>query len=767
MLDEKRFAIPLPTRQKTLALLKVMAESAPGFLLALTEVLGMPSGLHAAYVASLAALERPIHWPLAGVCVAMVLRIISGLDPRWEGVITLGLLLCGPLILPGRGNGLLMAFTAATLMPMAVRGWLAPTAMEMVLCLASVGLSTLCAPVICRGLKALGARGCDGRPLQIDSAEDRIGTAMLGLLIMGGGARLLVAGVNAGMAMGSAGVLLLAVHFGAGTGCAAGIIAGLVLSLTGLPVMLSLALSAGGFLAGVMQTTGRRWLCCGVFAAVALIPMIMTHTAKLGCGAAVVLAACGVLFMPDGMRRRVAGWMQRLRCDDPQAGNAYASSMLAAWEKTVGAMAMSVPVPDRRQPDRDASWWTAKLCEGCAEAGCCPGIRGYAATERLEDIWTYREAEDPIWQGALEGLRGLGCQRLYHLQREMNALRDEDAQQYRHICHAMAQRNMLVTHLAAMAGAARRFAYMSQGENWWDAMMAGRIRRVISDAAMPVRLRWIRKVQGHVQAAFILLDITGVRRQAEELCDLVEGCIGVQMMPSSADGERVYLSECPPLLADCGVASACINGQSVCGDTALHVRLQDGRYMVAVSDGMGHGTDAALASQQTVGLLRLCLDAGYTLQQTVTAVNGMMLLGGCSDCFVTADLLTVDLWTGQAVLIKLGAAGSWLQQGGGLQQMTGDALPMGILENVEGGEYTLRLRPGDALVLMTDGIEEAFSDTDELREAIRLALMEDDPEHAAESLLDAACRAEEGCRSDDQTVVVLRIRERRGHPGKA
>ncbi|MBR7125243.1 MAG: SpoIIE family protein phosphatase [Prevotella sp.] len=118
---------------------------------------------------------------------------------------------------------------------------------------------------------------------------------------------------------------------------------------------------------------------------------------------------------------------------------------------------------------------------------------------------------------------------------------------------------------------------------------------------------------------------------------------------------------------------------------------------------------------------------------------------------------SVDLWSGQAALDKLGAAGSWLYQQGRLTQLTGDALPVGILENIESRECSMRLSEGDALILVTDGVEEAFGSRGEMEAAVWLALEEKTPADAAKALLEAAGRAEGGVRRDDQTAVVIRI----------
>lgn len=768
MLDEKRFVLPLPTKGQIAALMKAAAEAAPGFLLAMADLLGMPSGLHAAYMAGLAALERPFTKPMAGVLAAMLLRLVSGLDPRWEGLVTLALMWLAPMVVVGRGNAVMIGFTAAVLLPTAVRGCLANTAAEMLLALGAVITGALSAPLMYRGVKGLTASSREGRPLHLDGMEDRLCVGYLGAMLVCGGARVMLAGVNLGALMAAAGVLLMAMHLGAGVGCAGGMIAGMALSLQGLPLMLSVALALGGFFAGMVHTMRRRWATCAAFALAVMVAMLVSGTAGVGCGSGAVMAAAGTLLLPRGLMERAQGFFRRFLCDQPVPGDAYAASMLAAWEQTVDAMAMAMPSPVEKEEIHDGAWWERKLCEGCPDVSACGCMTTELAVSHAQTVWDCREANDLVWQEALEELRGLGCQRLYHLRQSMDCLRQEDAVRRRSIRRACDQREMLVTHLTAMAGAARRFALLSTGESWWDEMVAKRIRRELSEAASTVRLSWVRRVQGHVHAAFELQYITGARRQAEELCRLVGAIIDAPMRVSRVDGDRVQLSELPLLRAACGVSTAPADAErgAVCGDTAWCGNLQDGRWMAAISDGMGHGEQAALASQQTVELLRLCLDAGYSRRQTLTAVNGMMLLSGHGERFTTVDLMTIDLWNGQAMLDKLGAAGSWVCQQGALRQLTGDALPLGILEHIESRECSLRLSAGDTVILMTDGVEEAFAKRETLEEAIWLALDEATPDEAAESLIQAA-RAAGGSHPDDQTVAVIRIEGTRAVQGES
>jgi len=724
----------------------------PGYLLSFAEVLGIPSGLHAALAAAIAVTGGDVRPTLFGGAAAILIRLLSGLAPRWEMLLSLGLLCAGPVLLPGRGTLFLMGFSAITMLPTAIAASLAPTAAEMLRGWAGLAMTALSAPVMVRAIRALQGRR------HIVSMEEQVSVGYLAAMCLCGGARMLFLGQNIGVLLASCAVLGTATVLGVAAGVMTGMLAGAVLSLQGLPVTISVALSMGGFLAGVSGSIGKRRLTCGTFAAGAYLPMLLCGATGLGCGASVLTAALLVGLSPRSIWEQAKQYLQRFLPNDPAPGDAYAAAALSAWEHTVSAMARAVPSPRDAQESRSGAWWEAHLCQGCPECAQCGCLNTELGMSKAEQVWDFRHAADEIWQDALENLRGMGCQRLYFLLDAMNALRREDEAAQRMLRQAEAQRDMLVTHLNAMSGAARRFAMLSCGDSWWDYMAARRIRKEMSERAIPASLSYVRRVQGHAQAAFELQFITGARRQAEDLCMLASSVLDAPMELSSLDGGRILLAERPLLTADVGVAAAPITGGAVCGDTAWSGRLQDGRYLVALSDGMGHGEAAALSSRQTVELLRLCLDAGYTRRQTLTAVNGMLLLGGGGERFATADLLTIDLWNGHAALDKLGAAASWLYQQGTLSRLTGDALPLGILEEVDGSDNTLRLSAGDALVLLSDGVEDAFRSVSALEDVIRTALGCETAADAAETLLSSAYAADEEQRRDDQSAVVVYIR---------
>ena len=108
------------------------------------------------------------------------------------------------------------------------------------------------------------------------------------------------------------------------------------------------------------------------------------------------------------------------------------------------------------------------------------------------------------------------------------------------------------------------------------------------------------------------------------------------------------------------------------------------------------------------------------------------------------------------VIDKLGAAGSYLMQAEGLSLLGGDALPLGILENVESGEKLMQLHQGDTLILLSDGVEDAYENRQAMEEAIRDALTLETAQDAANAILTGA-QSGDTAPADDQTVLVLRL----------
>ena len=740
------------TRAQITRLMGVIRAMLPGYVLGFSDMLGIPSAMAIGYGCALAALERDVRPTMVSGALAVLVRSISGMHPGWEMLLSLALLMVCTQVLPGRGNAALMLTTAALLIPTWTAGVASPTAAELLQHWGAVALAVLSAPIIARALKILG------EDRQASSMEAHVAVGYFAALLLGGAVRMQMLGMNLGVLGASCVVMALALQLGVGAGSAAGMIAGLIMALQGFPLFMSIALSAGGFLAGMAAPLGRRWHCAG-YAMGAYLPMLLCSCTGVGMGGGVLAGTLVMLQMPRRQQEQVQRFFRRFLPADAAPGDAYAAVALRTWEQTIAAMAAALPSPRTMDETRDAAWWESRLCQGCPDRDSCGAMTTALCVEKAEAVWSCRHASEEVWQGSLEHLRGMGCKRLYFLLESMNALRREDAANQRDIRQAEAQRDMLVTHLTALSGAARRFTLASGGESWWENRAAVRIRQLLSEDAVPAALSFVRRIQGHVHVGFELHHQTGAHRLAEDLCRLASAAAEAPLRVESLAHDRVLLTECPIYAIEAGMAAEPLTEGEICGDTVWSGELKDGRWMLLLSDGMGHGQSAALVSQQTAELIRLCLDAGYTSQQTLTAVNGMLLMSGNGERFATADLVLFDVWTGRGMLYKLGAPCSWLDQQGELRRLPGDALPLGILEGAECRTYPIDLGPEDTLVLLSDGVEDAFGGAEALRRAMDSALQEDTMQEAADALLLSALSADGGHRRDDQSVIFVRLKK--------
>ena len=154
------------------------------------------------------------------------------------------------------------------------------------------------------------------------------------------------------------------------------------------------------------------------------------------------------------------------------------------------------------------------------------------------------------------------------------------------------------------------------------------------------------------------------------------------------------------------VISSAAAGDS--GDAAVACRLPDGSLAFIMSDGMGKGMKAAAESRIVINRLRKLLKEGFSVAYAIKEVNRIMIEeSGSEDSFATVDLTIIDKDTGRAKFYKMGAALSFVVRGNKIRRISQPALPVGILPKLRLTHVTAKLRPGDVLIMVSDGITEA------------------------------------------------------------
>lgn len=194
-------------------------------------------------------------------------------------------------------------------------------------------------------------------------------------------------------------------------------------------------------------------------------------------------------------------------------------------------------------------------------------------------------------------------------------------------------------------------------------------------------------------------------------------------------------------------------GETVCGDTVVSFRRQDGVWCLLLADGMGSGEPARKESSLICRLLRQFLEAGVEPEAALKTLNSAMALRGAeTGSFTTIDLATCDPATGETAFYKFGAAPSYLKKGGVVRRVTGGALPAGLRGTPAAPDVTrVNLDPGGFAVMISDGV--ADPGRDEWLQDLLAGWEGEDPQTLAGLILSESIRRER--LQDDCGVQVL------------
>jgi len=215
-----------------------------------------------------------------------------------------------------------------------------------------------------------------------------------------------------------------------------------------------------------------------------------------------------------------------------------------------------------------------------------------------------------------------------------------------------------------------------------------------------------------------------------------------------------------------GVAAAGKNGSIVSGDSHAFFHLKGGRFGLVLSDGMGAGPRAALESGTTISLLRHLLESGFGKDLAIKTVNSILVLRSPGESFATVDLVVVNLVNGQTDFVKIGAAPTFLIRGGQVGRIKASSLPVGIVEDIEVTSLSRTMELGDVLVMVTDGVLDAYRGTGDREEwltEILLDMADMPPRETAGLILKLAQTAAGGpARApDDMTVIVAKLEKQK------
>ena len=193
------------------------------------------------------------------------------------------------------------------------------------------------------------------------------------------------------------------------------------------------------------------------------------------------------------------------------------------------------------------------------------------------------------------------------------------------------------------------------------------------------------------------------------------------------------------------------------GDNFLISRLECGKAIAAIADGMGSGKRAYIESRMVIELMENCIDAGFDEKASIDLINSAYIAGGGTGNPVTIDMSVIDCQSGYMHCIKLGAVSTFIKRDKWVEIIKSTTLPIGVLEQVDYDCTTKKLYDGDYVVMISDGILDNIPCVNKEEKVAQIihSISVREPSAMAEEILSKSLACNDMKAADDCTVLVL------------
>lgn len=277
----------------------------------------------------------------------------------------------------------------------------------------------------------------------------------------------------------------------------------------------------------------------------------------------------------------------------------------------------------------------------------------------------------------------------------------------------------------------------------------------------------VEKANGNIEVNIRKRPCRGQRECTRKIEKIVSAVLGKAMTADVSSCIAAGKNECVVQLKEAqrfqvitGVARKAHQITDVCGDSYSFNALPDGKYMLALSDGMGTGSRAAEESSAVISMLENLMEAGFDMDITMRTINSILLVRSHEEMFATADLCVIDLVSGSADVVKIGAVSTFIKRRDHVEVIKASTLPIGILDSVQLETVRINLFDEDMIIMVTDGIIDGIKRWDHDDQWLATVIAEVDtrnPQEMAEYIIDRVLMEGEGEPIDDMTVMVSRI----------
>lgn len=252
-------------------------------------------------------------------------------------------------------------------------------------------------------------------------------------------------------------------------------------------------------------------------------------------------------------------------------------------------------------------------------------------------------------------------------------------------------------------------------------------------------------------------------KQAMELvATMLSKALNVKMEFAKEDSKKAnyvqtYMSE-DKFVLKVGSSKVTKEGSTISGDCNLQMRLQDGKYLLAISDGMGSGREARKSSKIAIQMLEEMLTNGFDNDEVINFINDKVNFNTASDMYSTLDFAILDLYKGDVKFAKSGACNTYIKNKKSIRIVKSQTAPVGTLEQTELEVQTMEVADGDIIIMCSDGLLEMQDHSKEnwIEDYIK-NISTTNVQKVADLIVAEAIDNNFGVARDDITVIIAKV----------
>jgi stage II sporulation protein E len=584
-------------------------------------------------------------------------------------------------------------------------------------------------------------------------------------------------------------ILLFALVGGAPLGASVGVITGLILSLANVDAIYQMSLLAfSGMLAGLLKEGNRLTVAFGMLLGSSILAIYMGSGADAIHSTWESLAAIALfLITPRGLIQTLAkyvpGTQENLksqqdyakRVRDVTAGRVQQfSEVFRQLSRSFKQLTVDNQAHHKEEEVGHFMNEVAhRTCETCWKKSQCWDGRFYQTYTFMTDMMTEIELNETITKKHIPQEWKKHCVRtdqVLEVMKQQYSLYKNDMHWKKQILDS---RQLVADQLSGVSQVMEDLAKEIRREGQELFLQEEQIRSALEELGLSIHsIEIISLDEGNVEIEIIHPFTKGYDECRKIIAPLLSEILGEniavkneQRLDKGEGYSTVSFGSAKEYEVETGVAGAAKGGDLLSGDSFSTVELGNGKFAVALSDGMGNGERARAESSTALTILQQLLQSGMNEKLAIKSLNSVLMLRSSDEMYATVDMALIDLYSANTTFMKIGSTPSFIKRGSEVISISANNLPVGILSEIDVDLVSVPLQSGDILIMMTDGIYDAPGHAVNKEMWMKRMIHEIDtssPQDFAECLLERIFRHHHGEIQDDMTVVVARVEKH--HP---